>query len=162
MPVSISVPTLVIELVIFLLTVVMMERLVFTPIREKWAERDRRIHEGLAASNLGRDEAVRAREDVQRILLEARQQAQRELDTATATTSKQRDELVQQATEEFGRLLDQARTEIAAERERSADALQDRIVDIALLAAHRITGQSFERPETRELAATVVGREGLR
>lgn len=162
MPVSISVPTLLIELVIFILTVVLMERLVFDPIRGAWRERERRVQEGLAASGESRDEARRAREEVQRILAESRREAQTQIDRAVAEGAKTRDQLVAQATEEFRRLLDEARQQIAAERERTADALRARIVDVALLAASHVTGKRFSDPQVRELAASVVQREGLR
>jgi len=160
-PVSISLPTLVVELVIFLLMVFAMERLVFDPIRAAWAERERRIQEGLAASTLGREEAERAHQEVLRILADARRQAQSSIDAATSSGSQARDQLLAQATEEFRRLVAEAREEISAERERSAAALRDRIVDIALQAATTVTGQTYEGPRVRELAAAVVSREGL-
>jgi F-type H+-transporting ATPase subunit b len=160
-PVAPSLPTLVVELVIFLAMVWLMEAWVFNPIRRAWAERNRSIEEGLAASNQSRQAAERARTEVQDILADARRRAQAEIDRATSEGGRDRDELVSQATEEFRRLLDQARREIAAERDRSAAALRDRVVDIALLAATRVTGQTYERPEVRELAAAVVSREGL-
>ena len=161
-PVSISIPTLVVELVIFLLMVAAMERLVFTPIRHAWAERDRMIQEGLAASGESRDAAERGRVEVQRVLADARRRAQGEIDQATAAGGRERDQLVAQATEEFRRLVEEARQQIAVERQRSASSLQSRVVDLALLAASRVTNQSFDRPEVRELAATVVEREGMR
>ena len=161
-PVGISIPTLVIELVIFLLMVYLMEAWVFNPIRRAWAERDRAIQEGLAASNQSREEAARARGEVQRILAEGRQNAQRTIDQASAAGKRTRDELVGQATAEFRRLVEEARQQINAERERSAAGLQSRIVDLALLAASRVTGQTYSEPRVRELAATVVDREGLR
>jgi len=157
-PVSISLPTLVIELFIFLATVGIMERLVFQPIREAWAERDRKIQEGLASSTEGRDEAERAAVEVREILGRARREAQAKIDEATTTGGEVRDKLVAQASEEFRRLVEKARAESA----RSRDTLQQRVVDIALLAASHVTGQSFDQPQVRELAATVVEREGLR
>jgi F-type H+-transporting ATPase subunit b len=162
MPVAISIPTLLAELVIFLLALFMMERFVFDPIRGAWAERDRRIQEGLASSTDSRQEAEQAREAVQQILNEARRQAQSEIDRAAAAGGKTRDQMVAQATEEFHRLVDEARREIAGERERTAAQLRNDVVDIALLAASRVTGQSFAQPQVRELAAAVVQREGLR
>jgi F-type H+-transporting ATPase subunit b len=162
MPVAISVPTLVAELVIFLLALFMMERFVFDPIRAAWAERDRRIQEGLASSTDSRQEAEQAREAVRQILNEARQKAQSEIDQATAAGGKTRDEMVGQATEEFHRLVDEARGQITAERERTAAQLRNDVVDIALLAAARVTGQNFAQPQVRQLAAAVVQREGLR
>jgi F-type H+-transporting ATPase subunit b len=161
-PVSISIPTLVIELVIFVLMVYAMETLVFDPIRRAWAERDRRIQEGLAASNLGRDEAEQARAAVRDILTQARRRAQQDIDAATARGGQVRDEMVARATEEFRRIVAVAREEIDAERARSAEALQTRVIDIALQAASRVTGQTYEGAQVRELAAAVVSREGLR
>ncbi|MGI8968859.1 MAG: ATP synthase F0 subunit B [Chloroflexota bacterium] len=160
-PVSISIPTLVVELVIFLLMVYAMQVLVFTPIREHWAERDRLIQEGLNASNEGRDEAEQAQQEVRRVLIEARQEAQRSIDSVTAEGNETRDELVSQATAEFRKQVDAARADISREREESAAALQGRIVDIALQAASSVTGQTYNEPRVRELAATVIQREGL-
>ncbi len=160
-PVSISLPTLVIELFIFLATVGMMERLVFQPIRHAWAERDRNIQEGLASSTEGRDEAERAADEVREILSRARREAQAKIDEATTAGGEVRDTLVAQASEEFRRLVEQARAELSVESARSRDTLQRRVVDIALLAASHVTGQSFDQPQVRELAATVVQREGL-
>ncbi len=160
-PVSISLPTLVVELVIFLLMVYAMQTLVFAPIRQKWAERERLIQEGLAASTEGRDEAEHARSEVQRILRDARREAQEQIDKATAAGNRVRDEVVQRAQTEFRRQLDAARDSIAAERERSAAALRDRIVDIALEAAATVTGETYNQPRVRELAAAVVQGEGL-
>lgn len=160
-PVSISLPTLVIELFIFLATVGMMERLVFQPIRYAWAERDRNIQEGLASSTEGRDEAERAADEVREILSRARREAQGKIDEATTAGGEVRDTLVAQASEEFRRLVEQARAELSVESARSRDTLQQRVVDIALLAASHVTGQSFDQPQVRELAATVVQRESL-
>ncbi len=160
-PVSISLPTLVIELFIFLATVGIMERLVFQPIRQAWAERDRNIQEGLASLTEGRDEAERAAGEVREILARARREAQAKIDEATTAGGEVRDTLVAQASEEFRRLVEQARAELSVESARSRDTLQQRVVDIALLAASHVTGQSFDQPQVRELAATVVEREGL-
>jgi ATP synthase F0 subunit b len=160
-PVSISLPTIVIEAIIFLGMVWVMEALVFNPIRRAWSERDRLIQEGLASSNEGRDEADHARAEVRRLLAEARQEAQRQIDEATAAGGRLRDETVAQATAEFRRLVDDARERIALQRRRDAEALERRIVDIALEAAGRVTGQSYDQPQVRELAAAVVSQEGL-
>jgi F-type H+-transporting ATPase subunit b len=160
-PVSISLSTLIVELLIFLGTVWFMELLVFRPIRIAWAERDRRIEEGLNASNQSREEVQEARAEVQRLLTEARHEAQQQIDSAVAAGARVRDELVAQATEEFRRQLEAARGQILQDREQTAASLQARIVDIALLAAARVTGQSFDQPQVRNLAASVVSQEGL-
>jgi F-type H+-transporting ATPase subunit b len=160
-PVSISLSTLIVELLIFLGTVWFMELLVFRPIRTAWAERDRRIEEGLNASNQSREEVQEARAEVQRLLTQARHEAQQQIDSAVAVGARVRDELVAQATEEFRRQLEAARGQILQDREQTAASLQTRIVDIALLAASRVTGQSFDQPQVRSLAASVVSQEGL-
>jgi F-type H+-transporting ATPase subunit b len=161
-PVSISIPTLVVELVIFLATVWLMQTLVFEPIRVAWEQREKAIQEGLAASSDSQEEAQRGAEQVREVFAEARRRAQAEIDAAAARGNTIREELIAQATQEFRRLLDAARAEIAEERERSAGTLRERIVEIAVLAATKVTGQSYDQPQVRELAATVIEREGLR
>jgi|SRR5450759_3138074 F-type H+-transporting ATPase subunit b len=161
-PVSISIPTLVVELVIFLATVWLMQTLVFEPIRIAREEREKAIQEGLAASSNSQEEAQRGADQVREVFAEARRQAQSEVDGAAARGNAIREELVAQATEEFRRLLDAARAEISQDRERSAARLRERIVEISVLAATKVTGQSYDQPQVRELAAAVVEREGLR
>lgn len=161
-PVSISIPTMLLEAAIFLAMVWVMETLVFNPIRHAWAERDRLIQEGLAASTEGRDETEHARDEVRRLLTEARQEAQRQIDQATSTGERVRDETIARASAEFRRLLDEARIRITAQREQDARDLERRIVDVALEAARIVTGQSYDQPQVRDLAAAVVSREGLR
>src|SRR5437660_10860076 len=91
-PGSISIPTLVVELVIFLATVFIMERLLFDPIRKVWAQRDAMIQEGLGASSSSHEDVERAREEVRRILSEARRTAQSQVDRATEEGNRARDE----------------------------------------------------------------------
>lgn len=160
-PVSISLGTLVAELVIFILTIFLMESLVFTPIRRAWSERDRKIQEGLASSTESRDEAEQARRQVQEILAAARHQAQQEVDQAAAAGNEVRDRLVAEAQERFRSIVAEAQAQISQERQRSAAALSARVVDLALLAASQVTGQAYSQPDVRQLAATVVQREGL-
>ncbi|HEY8687150.1 MAG TPA: F0F1 ATP synthase subunit B [Chloroflexota bacterium] len=161
-PVSISIPTLVVELVIFLATVWLMQTLVFEPIRIAHEEREKAIQEGLAASSNSQEEAQRGAEEVREVYAEARRQAQAEVDAAAARGNTVREELVAQASAEFRRLLDAARAEIGQDREQAAERLRGRIVEISILAATKVTGQTYDQPRVRELAAAVVAREGLR
>lgn len=161
-PVSISIPTLVVELVIFLATVWLMQSLVFEPIRLAREEREKAIQDGLAASSNSQEEAQRGADQVREVYAEARRKAQAEVDASAARGNAVREELVAQATEEFRRLLDAARAEIAQDREQSAERLRDRIVEISILAATKVTGQTYTGTQVRELAAAVVAREGLR
>jgi F-type H+-transporting ATPase subunit b len=161
-PVSISIPTLVIELVIFLATVWLMQTLVFEPIRVARDQREKAIQEGLAASSDSQEEAQRGAEQVREVYAEARRRAQSEVDAAAARGNAIREDLVAQASAEFRRLLDSARAEIGHDREQAAERLRDRIVEISILAATKVTGQSYDQPQVRELAAAVVASEGLR
>src|SRR5690348_9055804 len=98
----------------------LMERLLFTPIRRAWREREAVIQAGLEASTLTRDEAEEARVEVHRILREARQNAQTGIDAAIAEGDQVRAAKVAEATEEFQRLVTEARIEIQAEQAQAA------------------------------------------
>lgn len=159
-PISVSIPTLIIELLIFLAMVWLMERMVFTPIRQAWRERDAAVQAGLDASTMTRDEAEESRTEVSRILRDARQNAQTSIDAAIAEGDNVRAAKIEEATAEFQRLVDEARVQIQAEQAQAAAQLRQWVVDLALEAAARVSGQSYATPDVRELAAAVVGREG--
>jgi len=160
-PNSISVPTLVVEAVIFLAMVWAMEKLVFSPIRQAWRERNAAIQTGLEASTATRDEAERGRQEVRRILSEARRQSQVALDGIRAEGEKIRSQNVEEATAEFQRLLTEARAQIRAEQSQALVELKDLVVDLALEAASKVTAQPISSPEARSVAAGVVGQAGL-
>jgi F-type H+-transporting ATPase subunit b len=160
-PVSISVPTMVIEALLLIGMVWLMEVLVFSPVRKAWREREQNIQSGLEASSAVRDEAADVHEEVRRILGEARRQAQRSIDGVTEEGDQLRAERIAEATAEFQRLVNEARIEIQAEQAQAAAQLQNQIIDLALQAAAKVTGRSYDAPETRQLAASVVGEESL-
>lgn len=160
-PVSISVPTMVIEAVILIGMVWLMEVLVFSPIRKAWREREQSVQSGLEASVAVREEAADVHEEVRRILSEARRQSQRSIDEVTTEGERLRAERIAEATAEFQRLLNEARVEIQAEQAQAAAQLRNQVIDLALQAAAKVTGRSYDEPETRQLAAAVVGRESL-
>jgi len=160
-PISISVPTLIVEVVIFLAMVWLMERLVFTPIRTAWQERNEAIQAGIEASTATRDEAEEARLEVRRILNEARRQAQQVLDEVRAEGDRLRALSVEEATQEFQRLVAQARIEIQVEQAQASAQLLDLVVDLALEAASKVAGKSVLTPDARSLAAKVVSQTGL-
>lgn len=160
-PVSVSVPTLVIEALIFLAMVFFMEKLVFAPIRRAWRGREESIQAGLLASGETRNEAQGAREEVRSILTAARREAQRAIDEVTAEGNRLRGTRIEEATAEFQRLLDEARSQIRNERAQAAQQMRNLVVDLALEAAARVTGGSYGTPEARRLAASVVEQESL-
>lgn len=160
-PISISIPTLLVELLIFLGMVWLMERLVFAPVRAAWRQRDEAIQAGIQASSVSSHEADEAREEVRRILHGARQEAQAAIDAATQEGQRIRAEYVQRATAEFQRLVADARIQIQAEQAQAAGQLRDRIIDLALVAAGQVAGRNYNTADVRELAAAVVRRGTL-
>jgi F-type H+-transporting ATPase subunit b len=160
-PITVSIPTLIVELGLFLLMVYLMERLVFGPIRTASRERDATIQAGMQASTDTRHEAEQARDEVRRILTEGRRDAQRIIDGVMAEGQQLRARQIEQAQAEFNRLVDEARQQISAERLQAAAAMRDLIVDLSLQAASRVTGSDYASPQTRELAAAVVERQAV-
>ena len=160
-PISISVSTLLIEVAIFLAMVWVMDRLVFTPIRTAWRERDDAIQAGIEASTSTRDEAEEARREVRRILSEARHEAQRTIDEVRGEGEQLRAQTIDGATAEFQRLVNEARVEIQAEQVQAATQLRDVVVDLALEAASKIAHKSIDDANARELAAAVVTQARL-
>jgi F-type H+-transporting ATPase subunit b len=159
-PIAISIPTLVIELILFLGMIWVLNRLVFNPIRSAWQRRQAEIEEGNRAALTAREEAEAARAEVVRILQEARAESQAAINAAMVEAERLRAQYIEEATAEFRRLVNEARAQIQAELEQASAQLRERIIDLALEAASRVTGRSYATPEVRQLAASIVREEG--
>ncbi len=142
--------TLIGQMITFALLVVFTMKFVWPPIMKAMQDRQKRIAEGLAASERGVHEQELARARSAEMLREAKQQAA----DIIAQAQKRAAELVEQskldARAEGERQLSAAKAELELELNRARQQLRGQVVDIAVAGAARVL--------KRELDATAHAR----
>jgi F-type H+-transporting ATPase subunit b len=138
-------------LVVFALLFLVLKRFAWPALLGAVEAREKRLEEQLAEAERDRAESARLLEEHKKLLLDARTQAGSLLAEARTAAEKERALAMQKTKQEQEDLLERARREIAAERERAVVELRREAVDISLAAASKLIGERLGSESDRKL-----------
>ena len=128
-------------------------RFVWPLITDAMDERNRRISDGLAAAERGRQDLQQASQRSADMLREARQQAQEIIGQAERRGSQLVEDAKQTATTEGQRLVAGAKAEIDQEVARARETLRVHVAQLAVAGAERILKREVDARTHAELLA---------
>jgi F-type H+-transporting ATPase subunit b len=143
--------TLIGQGIAFFLFVVFCMKYVWPPILHALEERKKKIADGLAAGEHGKQEQLLAEERAKELLREAKEQAGEIITRADKRASEIVDEAKQDAKAEGGRMLTAARAEIDQEVNRVKEDLRGQVVSIALAGASKVLEREVDENAHAEL-----------
>jgi F-type H+-transporting ATPase subunit b len=138
-------------LVVFLLLFLVLKRFAWPALLGAVEAREKRLEEQLAEAERNRAESARLLEEHKKLLLDTRTQASAILADARATAEKERALAMEKTKQEQEDLLERARREINAERERAIVELRREAVDLSLAAASKLIGERLSGESDRKL-----------
>ena len=148
---GVNLPSLVFQIINFLLLLYLLNRLLFKPLLKTLDERQARISQGLKdAEQAARDREL-ARAEREAALDEARREAQSMIARATKIAEDSRNEIVTAARSEAERVTARARDEIVAEKDRAMTEIREQVADLAILAAGRLLREEIDGARQRRL-----------
>lgn len=137
--------------IVFLPLMWLLYKFAYPAILSATEARERRIAEQLSEANRLNTEAMALLAEQQKQAAESRSAAQAILAEARAVAEKERAAMVAKTTQEQDVLVDRARREIAAERDKAILALRQEAVDLSLAAASKLIGQRLDASADRQL-----------
>ena len=144
------------QIINFVLLLVLLYFIGYKPIRKMLDERSKRIKEGIDQAELAKEAAVRAEEEVQRRLDEARKDGQLILAQAAEIGERLKAEAREEARREAEALIVRARAEIGMERDEAIDRLRQEFADLAILAAEKVIKETLDKERHRRLIEEVL------
>lgn len=154
--------TLIAQLLIFLAMLFILQRLAWGPLVNILQTRQKRIQEGIEATERAKKDREAAEQEYRAKLEEARQEAQKMVDQAQRMGESLRQELEQKAREQADQIITQAKKEIGQERERAIQGLRAEVADLATMAAGRVIGETLDPKKHRELIDRAIEEAELR
>jgi F-type H+-transporting ATPase subunit b len=130
--------TLVFEVIAFLLFIYSFRHLLWNPVISALDARDKKIADGLAAAEQGRQGLARAEQRSGEMLREAKQRAQEVIAQADQRAAQLIDEARASAHAEGERLIASARAELEQEVLRAREALRAQVAELAVAGAENI------------------------
>jgi F-type H+-transporting ATPase subunit b len=138
-------------LVIFGILLLVLKKFAWPVVLGAVREREKALEEQIAAAERNRAESARLLEEHKRLLAEARTSAHALIVEAKGMAENERAVALEKTRHEQEELLDRARREIGAERDRAVQELRREAVDLSLAAAGRLIGQRLESDADRAL-----------
>jgi F-type H+-transporting ATPase subunit b len=138
-------------LVIFVVLLFVLSKFAFKPIVAAVEQREQALEDAIAQANRDRDEAAKVLAEQRAQLEGARGEAQRYIAEGRAAAEKMKAELLEQTRQQQQELLERARRDIDAERDRAIADLRREAVDLALAGASKVIERNLDEASNRQL-----------
>ena len=148
-------------LVIFGITLFIMKRYVFGPVGQAIEKRRTDIAQSIEDAEKSREEATALLEDYKVRLAEARKEADRLRDQGRKEGERLQAEIVSDAQGQRERVLSDAELQIQAQARAAASGIRDDVVQLALLAAEKVSRQSLSDADHRQLIEQAIDEADL-
>ncbi len=135
----------------FVLLLVILKKLAWTPILQTLAERERRIREALEKAEATQKETEAAMAQHQANLEAAKREAQELLAKSRKTADAAKEEILQKAQAEANSLLERAKREISLEREKAVEEIKKQTAELSVQIASKLIGKSLSKEDHKQL-----------
>jgi len=145
-------PSLLFVFVInFIILYFLLRIFLYKPVLKMLDERARRTKEGMELAEATKKEYEQAKADVQKQIEKGRLEAQAVITQAMQVGERLKEESRQEATKQAQVIIDRARTELEAERDKIVDNLRREFVNISISAAEKVIKETLDKEKHRKL-----------
>lgn len=138
-------------LVVFLILFFVLGKFVFPKITAAVEAREKALEDAIEAAKRDREEAAKYLEEQRAAIETARNDAQKILAEGRSTGEKLRAEMMEETRVQQQDMLDRARREIEAERNRAIAEMRREAVDLAIAGASRVIEKNLDQKSNRDI-----------
>ncbi len=151
-----NLPLLVAFVINFLILFGLLTLVLYKPVLRVLDERQAKIKESMEQAEMIKEQAVRSEENIKAHLETARKEGQAVVAQATQIGERLKEEAKEKARQEAESIVSKAQTEIRQERDKIVDELRKEFVDIAILAAEKVTKETLDKQKHQKLLDEVL------
>jgi F-type H+-transporting ATPase subunit b len=141
----------VVSIVNFLVILYLLRRYLWGPILTVLANRAEKIREGLAMAEAAKVERERMKEEVERLLADARREAQAIAERTTKAAEAAAGDIRTQAKAEADRIRERGREDATQLHDQALAQLRSELAGMVVLAASRVLGRELDTEKHRAL-----------
>ena len=148
---GINLPLLVVFVVNFIILLVMLRLFLYKPVMKVLDERAKRTKDAMELAEATKKEYEQAKGEVQKQIEKWRQEAQAIITQAMQVGDRLKEESRQDAAKQAQVIVDRARSELGAERDKIVGDLRREFVDISIAAAEKVIKETLDKEKHRKL-----------
>jgi F-type H+-transporting ATPase subunit b len=161
-PLSVEPGLMIWTVLVFLLLLLVLRKFAWPALLSAVEAREKALEEMIAEAERSREEAARLLAQHEKLLAEGRASAHGLLVEARTAAEKERALATEKTRQEQEELLERARREIIAERERAVLELRREAVDLSLAAASKLIGEELNSERDRRIVQEYLAGLGSR
>jgi len=153
---GISLPTLLAQIINFVILFGLLYLVAYKPIMRMLDERSKRVKESMEQTELIKEQAARAEEETKKQIETAGKEGQEIIGRAMRMGEEARQEASQKARQEAETLIARARIEVQRERDEAIDELRKEFADLTIMAAEKVIERSLDKDAHRQVIDKVL------
>ncbi|MEG1993777.1 MAG: F0F1 ATP synthase subunit B [Oscillospiraceae bacterium] len=158
--VSMDFVTLIFQLGNLLILYKLVKHFLFKPVQKVLATRQGEVDKLYSEANEANASAKALREDYEKHLSEAKEEAGEIIKTATQTAQAQGDEIVAEAQKKAADLISRANAEIAQDKKKTINEIKNDISGIAMDIATKVVGREISEKDHEKLIEEFISNVG--
>ena len=148
---GINLPLLVVFIVNFIVLLVLLRLFLYKPVMKVLDERAQRTKDAMELAEATKKEYEQAKGEVQKQIEKGRQEAQAIITQAMQVGERLKEESRQETAKQTQVMIDRARSELEAERDKIVGDLRREFVDISIAAAEKVIKETLDKEKHRKL-----------
>ncbi len=148
---GINLPLLVVFIVNFIILLVMLRLFLYQPVMKVLDERAKKTRDAMELAEATKKEYEQAKGEVQKQIEKGRQEAQAIITQAMQVGERLKEESRQETAKQAQVMIDRARSELEAERDKIVGDLRREFVDISIAAAEKVIKETLDKEKHRKL-----------
>ena len=153
---GISLPTLLAQIVNFVLLFGLLYLVAYKPLMRMLDERSGRVKESMEQTEAIKEQMAHTEEEAERRIEAASKEGQEVIARAVRTGEEVRQKAQQEARPEAEALIAKARLEIQRERDEAIDELRKELTELTILAAGKVIERELDKEAHRQLIEKVL------
>jgi F-type H+-transporting ATPase subunit b len=148
-------------IICFLISLYVLKRFAFGPIQKLIDERRDRIRQSLEEADNARAEARSLLEEHRKLIGQAKGEAEEILAETRRVAEANQRRMREETEADRQRRIEETRRQVEAETRRALEQIRAEVADLSLIAAEKVTRQSFADEDHRRLIEEAVGELDL-
>jgi F-type H+-transporting ATPase subunit b len=148
---GINLPLLVVFVVNFIVLLVMLRLFLYKPVMKVLDERAKKTRDAMELAEATKKEYEQAKGEIQKQIEKGRQEAQAIITQAMQVGERLKGESREEAAKQAQVIIDRARSELGAERDKIVGDLRREFVDISIAAAEKVIKETLDKEKHRKL-----------
>jgi len=153
---GISLPTLVAQVINFIVLFGLLYLVAYKPLMRMLDERSRKIKESAEQADKVKEQAARTEAEIKKQLEAAGKEGQAAIARAAQAGEEVKQKALQDAKQQAEVLLSRARADIQQERDAAVNELRKEFADLTVMAAEKVIDRSLDKKAHRQLIDKVL------